>query len=76
MRKVTTHKFAFTPEAEKRLQAIMDRCGTNDTALIIRNALRLYEWAVEEVEDGKEICALDENGKGECINIHPAGVTR
>jgi hypothetical protein len=66
----TAHRFRFSEAAEERLQIIMDRCGTNNLAEVIRNALRLYEWAVEEVEAGKQICAIDTDGKAVCIDIH------
>ena len=68
-------RLEFSDAAEKRLQVIMDRVGTNNVGEILRKALRLYEWAVEEVEVGKRICAIDSDGKGECIDIH-AGYIR
>lgn len=66
----TERRFEFSYPAEKKLQAIMDRIGTNNVGEILRKALRLYEWAVEEVEAGKRICAIDADGKGEWIDIH------
>jgi hypothetical protein len=67
---MTIRRFKFGEMAEERLQSIMDKLGTNDAANVIRKALRLFEWAVEEVETGKRVCAIDENGKGTCIDVH------
>jgi hypothetical protein len=68
---MTLRRFRFSRGAEERLQLLLDKCGTNDTTEVIRNALRLYEWAVEEVESGKKIAAIDADGKAEWINIYP-----
>jgi hypothetical protein len=68
----TDRRFRFTPDAERRLQAIMDRLGTNSAAEVMRKALRVYEWAIAEVEAGKRIVALDADGKGEWVDIHEA----
>jgi hypothetical protein len=67
---MTVRHFKFGEVAEERLQSIMDKLGTNDAADVIRKALRLFEWAVEEVETGKRVCALDENGGGTWIDVH------
>jgi hypothetical protein len=53
----------------------MDRCGTNDSAEVLRKAPRLFEWAVEEVENGRRIYALDESNKGSPIDIREARAT-
>lgn len=68
-------RFEFSADAEQRLQALMDRCGTNDSAEVLRKALRLFEWAVEEVENGRRIYALDESNKGSRIDIREASAT-
>ncbi len=66
----TQRRFEFSDAAEKKLQALMDRVGTNSASEIIRKALRLYEWACEEVEAGKTIASIDSEGKAEWINVH------
>lgn len=69
-KQTTLRHFRFAEDAENRLQIIMDRLGTNDAGMTLRKALRLFEWAVEEVEAGKRICAIDADGKGGWIDIH------
>ena len=74
-----TERAAFRKNAEERFQGLldklfqglMDKLCTNDSAEVIRNALRLYEWAIEEVEAGKKIGAIDKDGKAVCIDLTP-----
>jgi hypothetical protein len=66
----TERRLEFSGGADERLQVIMDRLATNDVGGVLRKALRLFEWAAEEVEAGRRICAVDTNGKGEWIDIH------
>ncbi len=65
--------FKFGSTAEVRLGLLMDRLGVNDAAEVLRRAMRLYEWAVEEVEEGKRIGAVDREGRVEFIDIHAHG---
>jgi hypothetical protein len=67
---VVERTFEFTARAEEKLQTLMDRVGTNSAAEIIRRALRVYEWALEEAEAGKRICAIGQDGEGSWIDIH------
>jgi hypothetical protein len=66
------HHFSFAKDAEDRLQTMMDRLGTNDTGTVLRDALRLYEWAIDEIEAGNKIASIDKDGKAQWIMV-PAG---
>lgn len=41
-------QFDFSPEALKRLDDIKEKTGAATRAETVRNALRLYEWFVNE----------------------------
>ena len=41
-------QFDFTPEALERLDEIKKKTGARTRAETIRNALRIYEWFVDE----------------------------
>lgn len=43
-------QFDFSPEALKRLDDIKEKTGAATRAETVRNALRLYEWFVNETE--------------------------
>lgn len=54
-------QFDFTHEALERLDEIKRKTGAKTRAETIRNALRLYEWFVEETGPESTIKVLDEN---------------
>lgn len=58
-------QFDFTPEALQRLDEIKMRTGATTRAETIRNALRAYEWLVEELDpDGIiKLCNKDNEEK-------------
>lgn len=41
--------------AAQRLEAIKKKAKADDNAEVIRNALRVYEWHIEQAENGYEI---------------------
>jgi hypothetical protein len=43
-------QFDFTPEALKRLEDLKEQVEASTKAEVIRNALKLYEWFVAEVD--------------------------
>ena len=43
-------QFDFTPEALKRLEDLKEQVEASTKAEVIRNALKLYEWFVTEVD--------------------------
>jgi metal-responsive CopG/Arc/MetJ family transcriptional regulator len=58
-------QFDFTPEALQRLDEIKKRTGASTRAETVRNALRAYEWLVEELDpDGIiKLCSKDNEEK-------------
>ena len=45
----------FSPEAVKRVQDIMDRVGAKSRAEVVRDALCLYEWFLDQQKEGWRI---------------------
>ena len=56
-------QFDFTLEALQRLDAIKEQTGATSRAETVRNALRLYEWFVNETSPESTIKILDENNE-------------
>ena len=70
MRKITTHdrkekeriQLDFAPDAVSRLDQLKEKTGASTRAETIRQALRLYEWFVEETEPNSTVQILDKDG--------------
>lgn len=60
----TTYKlqFEFSPSAKKRLEELKDRTEASTKAEVVRNALRLYEWLVTQVDTDATIIVEDRVG--------------
>lgn len=56
-------QFDFTIEALRRLDQIKEKSGATSRAEAIRNALRLYEWFIDETGPNSTIKIFDENGE-------------
>jgi hypothetical protein len=56
-------QFEFTPDALARLEAIKLATDAPTKAEVVRNALRLYEWFVNEAEADNTIISMDKNGQ-------------
>lgn len=56
-------QFDFTHEALGRLDEIKKKTGARTRAEAIRNALRLYEWFVEETGPESTIKVYNEEGE-------------
>lgn len=54
-------QFDFTPEALERLDTIKEQTGAATRAEVVRNALRLYEWFVNETTPESVVKIIDEN---------------
>lgn len=54
-------QFEFSPEAYERLQQIKAETGAQSYAELVRNALRLYEWVIQQERDGYKIGVTKEN---------------
>jgi len=56
-------QFDFSPEALQRLDEIKDKSGAASRAETVRNALRLYEWFMNETGPESTIKVLDKNNE-------------
>jgi metal-responsive CopG/Arc/MetJ family transcriptional regulator len=56
-------QFDFSTEALKRLDDIKDKTDASTRAEAVRNALRLYEWLVNEVDPDYTIKVYDKKNK-------------
>jgi Arc/MetJ-type ribon-helix-helix transcriptional regulator len=61
--------------AAARLDSLVQRTEATSSAEVIRNALRLYEWAVGELEKGKNIALQDADGSFRVVQAFVAGGT-
>ncbi len=59
MSNVTVRHFEFTPDAEERLQRLMDKMCVNSAGYVIHAALTLLEWAQGEMESGRKVGSLN-----------------
>ena len=65
MSKATTRvQFEMQPESIERLKALRDRTEAASYAEVVRRALQLYEFVVEEADKGSELSIRSEE-KGE-----------
>jgi metal-responsive CopG/Arc/MetJ family transcriptional regulator len=56
-------QFDFSTEALKRLDDIKDKTDASTRAETVREALRLYEWLVNEVDPDYTIKVYDKSNK-------------
>lgn len=49
----------FTPDAFNRLLQIKDRAGVKTHSEAVRNALRLYDWFLSQMDEGKKLQLVD-----------------
>jgi len=52
----------FAPRSMDRLNALKAKTEAASYAEVVKNALRLYEGLIEEVENGREFLIRDQNG--------------
>ena len=65
MSKATTRvQFEMQPESIDRLKALRDRTEAASYAEVVRRALQLYEFVIEEADKGSELSIRSEE-KGE-----------
>lgn len=48
-------QFEFSPEAHNRLNALKNQTNAASYAELVRNALRVYEWVLEQENEGNAI---------------------
>lgn len=49
----------FSPDSLERLEKLKERVGASTRAEVIRQALRLYEWFINETEPDSTVLILD-----------------
>lgn len=54
-------QFDFSPEALQRLDEIKEKTKATTRAEVIRSALKVYEWIVNEVDPDNTITVSDKN---------------
>jgi hypothetical protein len=52
----------FAPRSMDRLNLLKEKTEAASYAEVVKNALKLYEGLIEEVESGKQFLVRDENG--------------
>lgn len=55
--------------AAERLDSLVKRTEAASYAEVIRNALRLYEWAVGEMEEGRNVALQDTDGSFRVVQV-------
>jgi len=55
-------QFDFSPEALKRLEDLKEHTDASTKAEVVRNALKLYEWFVNQVDPEFVIEVKDKEG--------------
>lgn len=56
-------QFEFSPEAMRRLSDLKTQVDASTWAEVVRNALKVYEWMVNEVHPEYTLEIQDEQGK-------------
>jgi hypothetical protein len=54
-------QFDFTPEAFAELERLKTVVGASSRAEVVRYAMRILQWAIDEVESGAEILVRSGN---------------
>jgi metal-responsive CopG/Arc/MetJ family transcriptional regulator len=56
-------QFDFAPEALQRLDGIKLKTGATTRAEVVRNALRVYEWLVNEIDPDSTIKVVNKSNE-------------
>ncbi|HEY1348502.1 MAG TPA: hypothetical protein VGF67_02610 [Ktedonobacteraceae bacterium] len=56
-------QFDFAPEALSRLEQMQEKLEAATKAEVVRNALKLYEWLVSQVDPDSVLEVQDKEGK-------------
>lgn len=55
-------QFDFTPASYKKLLEIRDRAGATSNAEVVRDALRVYNWVLDQQDKGMSIQVVSDDG--------------
>ena len=58
-------QFDFSTEALKRLETMQERLDAPTKAEVVRNALKVYEWLITQIDPDSTIEILDKDGKSQ-----------
>ena len=56
-------QFDFSPEALQRLEGLKELTDASTKAEVVRNALKIYEWLVTQIDSENTIEVQDKEGK-------------
>jgi hypothetical protein len=56
-------QFDFSPEALQRLEDLKELTDASTKAEVVRNALKIYEWLVTQIDPESTIEVQDKEGK-------------
>ena len=56
-------QFDFSPEALKRLETMQEQLEAATKAEVVRNALKLYEWFITQIDQDSTVEIQDKDGK-------------
>jgi len=56
-------QFDFTPESLRRLEDLKEKTEATTKAEVVRNALRLYEWFVTQIDPNNIVEIKDKEGE-------------
>lgn len=56
-------QFDFTPESLERLDRMKEQAQASTRAEVVRNALKLYEWFLNDVEPDSTIRVYDKDNE-------------
>jgi len=59
--------FDLAPEAVRQLEEIRGMAHASTRAEVVRNALRLYRWFLEQRAEGSEVILRDEKNEKETV---------
>ena len=58
-------QFDFSDDAVERLDAVVKTTGASSRAEVIRNALRLYDYTVNKIQDGYDLNFIKSGEEGD-----------
>lgn len=73
MADTTRVQLDMPPKSMERLKRLRERTEASSYAEVIRDALRLYEFAINETEAGRRIKSANEDGTDAIIYVGAGG---
>ncbi len=54
-------QLVFTPEGAQKVEELRDRSGSPSDVEVVRKALKLHEWLLDQLEAGYKVNLVKEN---------------